>query len=233
IPGLAHQPAGLQEGLGGPVRDSRVSSSKTLLGSVVEDFGLLCTAPSDRERYRTPSEKACSRNLDQTSPTPVSEYLSMNNNNITACRVYKKSFYKKEDGPADCTRAPVDCFVKASNAPSWSNLAGVWGSEVTETIAEETGGMLAVCVGIEDDDGLDIDWEVENKSPPNIAVENEDDRPGLARPQPARKLGPLTPCDGRGPEVAASLTDLLEVQNIVQKDVGPLDLVELEAELQD
>ncbi|GKD77784.1 hypothetical protein Tco_1340405 [Tanacetum coccineum] len=55
-----------------------------------------------------------------------------------------------------------------------------------------------------------------------------------ARPQPARKLGPLTPCDGRGLEVAASLTDLLEVQNTVQKEgVGPLDLVELEAELQD
>ncbi|GJX80777.1 hypothetical protein Tco_0328926 [Tanacetum coccineum] len=96
IPELAHQPTGLQDGLGGPVRDSRVSSSKTLLGSVVEDFGLLCTAPSDRELYRTPSGKACCRNLDQTSPTPVSEFLSKNNNNITACRVYRKSFYTKE-----------------------------------------------------------------------------------------------------------------------------------------
>ncbi|GJX64334.1 hypothetical protein Tco_0298677 [Tanacetum coccineum] len=158
IPGLAPQPAGLQEGLGGPVRDSRVSSSKTLLGN----------------------------------------------------------------GPADCTGAPVGCFVKAFNAPSGSILAGVWGSQVAGTIAEETGGMLAVCVGIEDDDGLDIDWEVENKSPPNIAVENEDDRPGLARPPRAEKLRPPTPCDGRGPEVAASLTDFLEVQNTVQK-VEPLN----------
>ncbi|GKF80836.1 hypothetical protein Tco_0239438, partial [Tanacetum coccineum] len=117
-----------------------------------------------------------------------------------------------------------------------------WGLEVTGTIAEETGGTLAVCVGIEDDNGLDIDWEAENKSPPNITANWGFDTvaptplppsQSPARPQPARKLGPLTPCDGRGPEVAASLTDLLEVQNIVQKDVGPLDLVELEAELQD
>ncbi|GJX31250.1 F-box domain containing protein [Tanacetum coccineum] len=126
------------------------------------------------------------------------------------------------DGPADCTGAPVGCFVKVFNAPSGSILAGVWGSQVAGTIAEETGGMLAVCVGIEDDDGLDIDWKVENKSPPNIDVENEDDRPGLARPPPAGKLRPPTPCDGRGPEVAASLTDLLEVQNTVQK-VEPLN----------
>lgn len=133
----------------------------------------------------------------------------------------------------------MGCLVKAFNAPSGSILAGVWGSEVTGAIAEETGGMLAVCVVIEDDDGLDIDWEAENKSPPNIAAEviafpptdgleavkDEDDsgswgfgtvaptplppsqspetfkfyRPGPARPPPARKLGPPTPCDGRGP----------------------------------
>ncbi|GJU07243.1 hypothetical protein Tco_1123673 [Tanacetum coccineum] len=53
----------------------------------------------------------------------------------------------------------------------WSILAGLWGLEVTGTIAKETGGMLAVCVGIDDDDALDIDWEAENKSPPNIVVD--------------------------------------------------------------
>ncbi|GKB47438.1 hypothetical protein Tco_0898191 [Tanacetum coccineum] len=90
-----------------------------------------------------------------------------------------------ETGPADCTGAPVGCLVKAFNAPSGSILAGVWGSEVAGTIAEETGGMLAVCVGIEDDDGLNKDSEAENKSPPNIvadglgAMKDEDDSGSL------------------------------------------------------
>ncbi|PWA55664.1 NB-ARC domains-containing protein [Artemisia annua] len=177
-------------------------------------------APSDREQYRTPSRKACRHYLHQTSPTPVSEFQSKNN------------------GPADCTATgpPVGSLVKAFNTPSESILAGLG---LTGATAEETGGMLAVCVDIEDDDGLNIDWEAENKSPQNIgaeaisvpptdglgAVKDEDDsgswgfgtvaptpqppsqspetlefdRPGLVRPPPAGKLGPPTPCDGRGP----------------------------------